>query len=77
VNKFSDYLEKKFLDWQQQSGKRRSLNEFAEYLGIKRPLLSLWLSGARTPGEEKLKRLGELLGLDVYDAMDGNNILDT
>jgi transcriptional regulator with XRE-family HTH domain len=70
VKKFADYLEQQFLAWQKESGKRQTLNNFAEYLGVKRPLLSLWLNGSRRPGDENIDRLGELFGPEVYDALD-------
>lgn len=70
MNKFSEYLERQFLEWQQKSGKRRTLNDFADYLGVKRPLLSLWLNGSRKPGIETTIRLSELLGLEIYDALE-------
>jgi transcriptional regulator with XRE-family HTH domain len=70
VDKFSDYLEKKFIEWQHKSGRRRTLNEFAEYLEMKKSLLSMWLSGDRKPGRDKIEKLAELLGPDVYDALE-------
>jgi transcriptional regulator with XRE-family HTH domain len=70
VTKFSTYLENCFLDWQKRGGRRRTQNEFAEYLGIKRSLLSMWMNGSRQPGDETIMRLAFLLGMEIYDALD-------
>lgn len=70
VNKFSEFLERAYLSWQNQSGKRKTLDEFADYIGEKRPLVSAWLNGSRKPGLEKTEHLADLFGLDVYDALD-------
>jgi transcriptional regulator with XRE-family HTH domain len=70
VSKFSVFLEKQYLDWMQKSGKRKTLNEFADFLGIKRPLLSLWLGGKREPSYETTQRLSNLLGIEIFDALE-------
>lgn len=67
---FASWLEKTFLKWQAENGKRASLLEFADYIGYSRPLISMWLAGKRLPGEDGIKRLAELFGEEVYDALD-------
>jgi len=67
---FPTFLENQFLVWQQKSGKRRSLEEFAAYLGISQPLLSLWLNGRRKPGSGNIEMLAQVFGPEVYDALD-------
>src|SRR5690242_16263489 len=54
IMKFADYLESKFLAWQQREGTRKTLAEFADYLGASRSILSLWLSGKRKPGPDNI-----------------------
>jgi len=66
---FSDFLEQQFLAWQQKAGKRKSLEQFAAYLGVSQPLLSLWMSGRRKPGSENIGLLAELFGPEIYDAL--------
>jgi transcriptional regulator with XRE-family HTH domain len=70
MTKFTEFLEGCFIDWEKKTGRRRTLNEFADYLGVKRPLLSLWMSGDRRPGSKKIQQLSQLLGLEVYDSLD-------
>lgn len=66
---FSAWLERKFLNWQAENGRRASLQEFADYIGYSRPLISMWLSGKRLPAEDGIERLADLFGLDVYDVL--------
>lgn len=63
-----ELLNKKYLEWQYRTGMRKTLDDFAEYLGIKRPLLSMWMNGTRKPGNENKKRLIELFGNDALEA---------
>lgn len=69
VMTFPELLEQKYLQWQTQQGKRRTLDEFAEYLGVGRPVLSNWLTGKRNPGIESLRLLSSRLGFEVYDVL--------
>jgi transcriptional regulator with XRE-family HTH domain len=66
---FSQLLEQKYLEWQNAQGKRKTLDEFAEYLGVGRPILSHWISGTRKPNIESLRRLSGKLGFEVYDVL--------
>ena len=67
---FSEWIEKAFLNWQSEKGKRASLNEFAEYIGYSRPLISFWLAGQRLPTNDGIKRLAELFGMEIYDVLE-------
>lgn len=66
---FSQYLEKKFLEWQSMEGRRKTIEEFALYIGVSRPLLNMWMNGKRKPGKESLKLLSTILGNEVYDIL--------
>ena len=66
---FSEYLEKKYLDWQHEQGRRKTIEDFAAYIGVSRPLLNMWMNGKRKPGKESLKLLSEILGNEVYDIL--------
>ena len=67
---FPKWLEQRFLAWQNQQGMRKTLDEFAAYLGVGRQILSAWLNGTRSPSPESLRLLAAKLGPEVYDALD-------
>jgi len=46
---FPEWLLQYFLNWQAKKGKKTNLNEFAAYLGVSRPTISMWMNGSRTP----------------------------
>jgi transcriptional regulator with XRE-family HTH domain len=66
---FAEWIESKYLEWQNSTGKRQTISKFADYLGVSRPLLSMWLNGARSPSTENVKVLAETLGAEVYDIL--------
>lgn len=66
---FAIWLEKTYLKWQNEKGKRASLLEFAQHIGYSRPLISMWLSGQRLPAEDGIERLAELFGPEIYDVL--------
>lgn len=68
--KFSDWITRKYLEWQADSGERKTIEEFAAYLGVSRPLLNMWMNGNITkPGRQNIKMLVQIFGLEVYDAI--------
>ena len=66
---FPQLLETKYLEWQSQQGKRKTLDDFAEHIGVRRSVLSNWLTGRRNPGAESLRQLSSTLGFEVYDVL--------
>ena len=42
---FPEWINKMFVEWQAKQGKRKTIEEFAVYLGISRPLLNMWMNG--------------------------------
>lgn len=64
---FPEFLEKQFLSWQKDLGKRQNIEDFAAYLGVSRPLLTMWMNGSRRPGKENLKLLSAIFGMQVFD----------
>jgi transcriptional regulator with XRE-family HTH domain len=68
-NEFSQFLEKKFLEWQIKQGRRTTLKEFSKQIGVSRAAISLWLNGERTPDLINIQKLAEVFGFDVYDAL--------
>lgn len=70
MNKFPNYLTKKFLEWQTELGARKTLEDFADYLNVSRPLLSFWMNGKRIPNADNLENISAILGNEIYDALD-------
>ena len=66
---FRQYLENEYLKWQQQEGRRRTVNEFAEYLGVGQSTLSMWWNDERKPQGDNIRKLADKLGLEVYDVL--------
>lgn len=54
---FPAYLEKKFIEWQMKQGKRKTVAEFAAYLGVSQAVISLWMNGSRTPNKQSIELL--------------------
>lgn len=64
-----ELLELGFIEWQKQEGKRKTVADFAVYLGVSQPVLSMWMGGQRKPGPENLKILYAVFGPIVYDVL--------
>lgn len=69
VADFPAWLEQKYLEWQGKRGKRATLAQFADHLGISAPLLSHYLNGLRKPTRENVRKLALRLGPEVYDLL--------
>lgn len=67
--KFTQYLEMKFLEWQQQQGGRKTVKEFAAYIGVSQSAISTWWNGERQPEGESLQKIASKLGMEVYDVL--------
>jgi len=70
VTKFSDFLLLKLQQFEREQGHRISLDKFADYLEVSRPLVSYWLSGKFEPSIENIRNIAEKLGLEAYDVLD-------
>lgn len=66
---FSKFLEMKFIEWQQLEGGRKTVKEFAEWLGFKQSTVSTWWSDKYPPNEESANKLANRLGPEVYDVL--------
>lgn len=66
---FQTWLTQQFLAWQTQQNAIRTLADFADYLGVGRAALSMWLLGSRTPSRKMAAKLAEKLGAEVYDLL--------
>lgn len=60
------WLNDRFLDWAKQTGERKTIREFSEYLEISEGFLSKWMRGERAPRNEHVVMLGNKLGNEVY-----------
>lgn len=67
--KFSKFLEFKYLEWQQKVG-RKTVKEFAAYIGVSTSTISTWWHENRIPEGENIQKLASKLGIEVYDALD-------
>lgn len=56
------YLLEHFLAWQNRVGERKTLKEFAEYIGISDKLLNHYMTGRRMPGEDTATLIYQALG---------------
>jgi hypothetical protein len=69
VVELKGFLFQKFLDWQKESGQRRSLGEWAKYLGVPQTSLSTWMNGPYLPKGSNLGKLAAKLGPEIYDVL--------
>jgi transcriptional regulator with XRE-family HTH domain len=67
---FSDWITRQFVEWQAKQGTRKTLEEFAAYIGVSRPLLNMWMNGNKKPGRENVKLLSEIFGYEIYDVLE-------
>jgi transcriptional regulator with XRE-family HTH domain len=66
---FRQFLELKFLQWQQESGGRRTVLEFAKYIGVSQSSISMWWNRERLPEGDNVQKLANKLGIEVYDVL--------
>jgi transcriptional regulator with XRE-family HTH domain len=62
---FSKWLEQKFLAWQISQGSRKTITEFAEFLGFPKQTVTNWLNDRRLPSLENANEIAIRLGYDV------------
>jgi transcriptional regulator with XRE-family HTH domain len=64
------FLDQKYLQWQTAQGKRKTVQEFADYLGISQSVLSHYMNGKRKkPTSDNLRALSNKLGFEIYDVL--------
>lgn len=68
--KFSSWLLKHYLDRQNRLGERKSLTEFAAWIGVSQPVISNYLNGKREPGEDNAYLFYLKFGEEVYEILD-------
>ena len=68
-NKTAEYLNSKFLEWQNQTRRRRTVTEFASYLDVSYTSLVGWMNGVHPPSLANVRKLSGKLGPEIYDVM--------
>lgn len=67
---FPQFLEQKYLDWRRSEGEKRSIQDFASYLGIRQQVLSHYMNGVRKkPTSDNVRLIAAKLGFEVYDVL--------
>ena len=66
---FSDWINAQFMKW--QGNRRRTITEFAAYLGVKQPALSMWmkLEKGSKPDYKNAAKVAEKLGPEIWDVL--------
>jgi transcriptional regulator with XRE-family HTH domain len=67
---FAEWINRIFVEWQAKQGRRKTIEEFAIYLGVSRPLLTMWMNGNKKPGRDNIELLAEIFGNEVYDVLE-------
>lgn len=67
---FSDWLVNKYIDWQKANGKRKTVKDFSNWIGVSPGLMSHWMKGIRRPSTKMAPLIAERCGPEVYDALD-------
>lgn len=63
MNTISEWVEKHYLQWQVEQGRRCTLDDFAAFLGFTRAYISMILNGSRTTlSMQTAYQIGERLG---------------
>lgn len=66
---FPQWFEKQFLEWQLKEGGRKTVHEFAAFLGVSQPTVSTWLNGTREPTGKNVDKIAEKLDHEVYEIL--------
>ncbi len=68
---FKTWFEQKYIDWLSKRGKRGSIREFAELLGVDQKLVANWMRGDRKPGPDYADKIAIFLNYDltIYDLL--------
>ena len=61
-----EYLDSEYWKWQ-SGDRKKTLIQFAEYLGVEYGALTSWMNGTRKPRYENVVKLAEKLGPGIYD----------
>ena len=59
---FSGWITKKYIEWQAEHGARKTINDFAEYIGVSQQTISVWMNGKGKPSGKNLGTISSRLG---------------
>lgn len=68
--KFREWFNTKWAEWDASQGRRSTQQELSEYLGIPRPTIAQYISGKKQPDNLNLMRVARRFGNDVYDILE-------
>ena len=66
-NPIRTWLQNKFESWRYQNGKRKTLTEFAAFIGISEDQLLRLMNSAEKPKGSCLAKLAGMLGYEIYE----------
>lgn len=70
MHDFGKWLTGKYLVWQLELGERKTLTEFAGYLGVSQSTVSAWMQGDHKPkSSQNVAHLADKFGYEVYDLL--------
>ncbi len=65
---FWEWMTKKYIEWRADS--RRTISEFAKYVGVSQPVMSDWMKrDGKKPGAKNVSLIASKLGIEVYDIL--------
>jgi transcriptional regulator with XRE-family HTH domain len=67
--KINDWLHQEFVKWESSYGRRKTVSEFAIYVGVSQSLMSHYLNGTRTPAGDNIEKISAKLGNEIYDIL--------
>ena len=66
----TQWLQKKFDTWRHQSGIKKTITEFASYIGIPEDRLLRYMNGSEIPKGSNLAKIAGILGFGIYDLVE-------
>jgi hypothetical protein len=63
------WLQSKFEAWRYHKGIRKTLTEFAAFIGITEEKLLSYLDGSEMPKGSNLAKIGAVLGFEIYELL--------
>jgi transcriptional regulator with XRE-family HTH domain len=68
IMEFREWMNKKYIEWRGDS--RGTISEFAEYIGVRQPVMSKWMNkGGTMPDASSLAKIASKFGVEVYDVL--------
>ncbi len=68
-NEITAWLQEKYEDWRHQKGVRKTITEFAAYIGINEANMLDYMSGKEVPKGSNLAKIAGMMGFDIYETV--------